>query len=174
RTYSVVCFLLMQIARMGSIFFGIALSIQALTGYDMITIMIVAGISVLIYTVLGGIEAVIWTEVVQGIIQTFGGLLILYLIIINVDGGVSSIVDIGIRDNKFSLGSFHIDLTASSFWVVLLYGLFMNLKAFGFDQNYVQRYHTATSAKEAARSVWLCVKIYIPTSLLFFIIGTGL
>jgi SSS family solute:Na+ symporter len=63
RTYAVICFLLTQFARMGSIFFGIALSLQALTGFSMQSIMIVMGICIIIYTVLGGIEAVIWTEV---------------------------------------------------------------------------------------------------------------
>src|SRR5690606_10161517 len=105
RTYAMVCFLLTQLARMGSIFFGIALSLQALTGYDMTTIMIVTGICIVVYTVLGGIEAVIWTEVVQGVLLTFGGLLILYLIVTHVDGGVPAIAYIGMRDGKFSLGT---------------------------------------------------------------------
>jgi SSS family solute:Na+ symporter len=78
RTYAVICFLLTQLARMGSIFFGIALSLQALTGYSMETIMWVMGICIIIYTVLGGIEAVIWTEVAQAFIKTFGALLILF------------------------------------------------------------------------------------------------
>ncbi|WP_257668617.1 sodium:solute symporter [Parapedobacter tibetensis] len=174
RTYAMVCFLLTQLARMGSIFFGIALSLQALTGYDMTTIMMVTGICIVVYTVMGGIEAVIWTEVVQGVLLTFGGLLILYLIITNVDGGVSKIIDIGMRDKKFSLGTLDLDFVRPSFWVILLYGFFINLNNFGMDQNYVQRYHAATSAKEAAKSVWLCVRLYIPISLLFFIIGAGL
>lgn len=174
RTYAMICFLLTQLARMGSIFFGIALSLQALTGYDMVTIMLVTGICIVIYTVMGGIEAVIWTEVVQGIIQTLGALLIVYLIFRNVDGGVGSVVHIGMQDSKFSLGSFDFDFVGSSFWVILLYGFFINLNNFGMDQNYVQRYHTAKSAKEAAQSIWLCVKLYIPISLIFFIIGTGL
>src|ERR1044071_6027992 len=72
RTYAVICFLLTQIARMGTIFFGIALSLQALIGYPMETIMIVMGACIILYTVLGGMEAVIWTEVVQGIIKTLG------------------------------------------------------------------------------------------------------
>jgi SSS family solute:Na+ symporter len=78
RTYAVICFLLTQLARMGSIFFGIALSLQALTGYSMETIMWVMGICIIVYTVLGGIEAVIWTEVAQAFIKTFGALLILF------------------------------------------------------------------------------------------------
>src|SRR3546814_843430 len=151
RTYAVVCFLLTQLARMGSIFFGIALSLQALTGFDMTTIMVVTGICIVIYTVMGGMEAVIWTEVVQGILLTFGGLLILYLVVTHIDGGVSTMVDIGMADGKFDLGSFDMDFVGSSFWVILLYGFFINLNNFGMDQNYVQRYHTDTYAKEAAR-----------------------
>jgi len=174
RVYAVICFLLTQLARMGSIFFGIALSLQALTGYSMQMIMIVMGICIIIYTVLGGIEAVIWTEVVQAIVKTLGALLILYLIIRNMDGGVKKIIEIGQSSNKFSLGSFKPDFIGSSFWVVLLYGFFINLNNFGMDQNYVQRYHTASSEKAAAKSIWLCVWLYIPASLLFFIIGSSL
>ncbi len=174
RTYAVVCFLLTQLARMGSIFFGIALSLQALTGFSMSTVMIVVGICIIIYTVLGGIEAVIWTEVVQGIIKTLGAVLIVYLVIKGVPGGVSKIIEIGEAEDKFSLGSFAFDFTSSSFWVILLYGFFINLNNFGMDQNYVQRYHAAKSKKEAASSIWLCVWLYVPVSLLFFVIGSCL
>lgn len=174
RTYAVICFLLTQLARMGSVFFGIALSIQALTGFSMSTIMIIMGICIILYTVMGGIEAVIWTEVVQGIVKTLGALLILYLIVSGLPGGVSKIIDVGTQHDKFSLGSFSPDFTISSFWVVLLYGFFINLNNFGMDQNYVQRYHTARSQKGAIRSIWLCVWMYVPASLLFFVIGSCL
>lgn len=174
RTYAVACFLLTQLARMGSIFFGIALSLQALTGYPMSTIMVVVGICIVLYTVMGGMEAVIWTEVVQGVIKTVGALAILYLVVSGMEGGVSRIIEIGEADNKFSLGSFAPDFTQASFWVVLLYGFFMNLNNFGMDQNYVQRYHTTSSVKEAASSVWLCVYLYVPVSLIFFILGSCL
>ncbi|ADB42545.1 sodium:solute symporter [Spirosoma linguale] len=174
RTYAVVCFLLTQLARMGSIFLGIALSLQALTGFSMQMIMVVMGVCIIIYTVLGGMEAVIWTEVVQAVVKTFGALLILYLIVQAMPGGVTSIVDIGATHDKFSLGTFSPDFTQSSFWVVLLYGFFINLNNFGMDQNYIQRYHTTASAKEASKSLWLCVWLYVPASLLFFVIGSCL
>ncbi|HRN56118.1 MAG TPA: sodium:solute symporter [Agriterribacter sp.] len=175
RTYAMICFILTQLARMGSIFFGIALTLQALTGVDMKTIMIVTGVCIIIYTVLGGMEAVIWTEVVQGIIKTAGALIVLGIILYEMKGGVGEIYRIGVADEKFGLGSFSLtDFSSSTFWVVFLYGFFINLNNFGMDQNYVQRYHTARSQKEAARSVWLCVYWYVPVSLLFFIIGTAL
>ena len=174
RTYAVICFLLTQLARMGSIFFGISLTLQALTGYSMETIMLVTGICIIVYTVLGGIEAVIWTEVVQGVIKTIGAILIIYLVVTKMPGGLAKIIEIGQHDHKFSIGSFAPNFTQATFWVVLLYGFFINLNNFGMDQNYIQRYHTAKSAKEAAKSVWLCVWIYVPASLLFFIIGACL
>jgi solute:Na+ symporter, SSS family len=175
RTYAMVCFVLTQLARMGSIFFGIALTLQALTGIDMSTIMIVSGICIISYTMLGGMEAVIWTEVVQGIIKTIGALVVLGIIVYGMDGGFSDIISIGSAENKFSLGSYSLtDFTSSTFWVIFLYGFFINLNNFGIDQNYVQRYHTAKTEKEAARSIWLCVYWYVPVSLVFFFIGTAL
>jgi len=174
RTYAVICFLLTQLARMGSIFFGIALSLQALTGFSMSSIIIVMGICIIIYTVLGGMEAIIWTDVVQGIILTFGAFLILFFVVRDMPGGVDAIIRTGEENHKFSLGTFAPDFTRSSFWVILLYGFFINLNNFGMDQNYIQRYHTASSEKGAGRSVWLCVYLYLPISLLFFIIGASL
>lgn len=174
RTFTVVCFLLTQIARMGSIFFGIALVLQALTGFDMKMIMIVIGVCIVVYTVMGGIEAVIWTEVVQAFIKTLGALLILYLVIVNMPGGIRQIIHISASQHKLSLGSFSPDLTQPTFWVILLYGFFINLNNFGVDQNYVQRYHAASSEAQARKSVWICVAMYMPASLLFCIIGTCL
>lgn len=175
RTYAMVCFMLTQLARMGSIFFGIALTLQALTGVDMKTIMIVTGICIIVYTVLGGMEAVIWTEVVQGIIKTIGAFIVLYIILREMKGGIAEIYRIGSAEDKFSLGSFSLtDFHSSTFWVVFLYGFFINLNNFGMDQNYVQRYHAARSPKEASRSIWLCVYWYLPMSLLFFVIGSAL
>ena len=174
RTYAVICFLLTQLARMGSIFFGIALTLQALTGFSMTSVMLVVGLCIILYTVMGGIEAVIWTEVVQAVIKTFGAMLIIYVVIKEIPGGFSKIVEVGSRQDKFSLGSFAFDFKHSTFWVILLYGFFINLNNFGMDQNYVQRYHAAKSSKAAARSLWLCVWLYVPASLLFFFIGTCL
>lgn len=174
RTYAVVCFLLTQFARMGSIFFGMALSLQALTGFSMASIMIVMGVCIILYTVLGGMEAVIWTEVVQGIIKTLGALLILFIVVSQIPGGFAKVIDIAAEADKFSLGSISPDFTESTFWVILFYGFFINLNNFGMDQNYIQRYHTARSTQQASKSVWLCVAMYVPASLLFFIIGTAL
>lgn len=172
RTYAMVCFILTQLARMGTIFYGIALTLNALTGIDMRLIILVAGLCIILYTVLGGMEAVIWTEVIQAILKTMGAAMILYLITLQTP--ISTIIETGMREDKFSLGTWNFDLSTSSFWVILLYGFFINLTNFGIDQNYIQRYHTAKNPGDAAKSIWLCVLYYVPVSFLFFFIGTAL
>jgi len=157
---------------MGTIFYGIALTLNALTGIDMRLIIIIAGLCISLYTVLGGMEAVIWTEVIQAILKTLGAGMILYLITLKTP--ISTIIETGLREDKFSLGSFNLDFQTSSFWVILLYGFFINLTNFGIDQNYIQRYHTASNPRDAGMSIWLCVLYYVPVSFLFFFIGTAL
>ncbi len=174
RVYMVIGYLLTQLARMGSIMFGVALVLQALLGLELAYIIIIMGILVTIYTLLGGIEAVIWTDVMQSVVLTIGAVIILCVIIIDIPGGMSELIHEGFLNKKFSLGSFQLSFTQSTFWVVLLYGIFINLNNFGIDQSFIQRYHTAKNEKDAGKSVWMSAKLYIPISLLFFVIGTGL
>jgi len=134
RTYAMLCFIMTQLARMGTIFYGIALTLNALTGLDMRLIIIVSGLCIIFYTVLGGMEAVIWTEVIQAVIKTMGALLILGIIFSQV--GISQVIETGVAEHKFDLGDFSLDFSTSSFWVVLMYGFFINLTNFGIDQNY--------------------------------------
>lgn len=172
RTYAMVCFIMTQLARMGTIFYGIALTLNALTGIDMRLIILVAGLCIILYTVLGGMKAVIWTEVIQAVLKTMGAVMILYLITLQTP--LSRIIERGMKEDKFSLGTFDFDFQSSSFWVILTYGFFINLTNFGIDQNYIQRYHTTQNPNDAAKSIWLCVLYYVPVSFLFFFIGTAL
>ncbi len=170
RSYVMLCFILTQLARAGTIYYGISLTINALTGYEMQVIILFIGTCVIFYTVLGGMEAVIWTEVVQAIVKTLGALLILALILSKIS--FFEAIDIAYRQDKFSLGTMRVDWKQSSFWVVFLYGFFINLTNFGIDQNYIQRYHTAENTNDAGKSIWLCVAYFVPISALFFTLGT--
>jgi SSS family solute:Na+ symporter len=89
-------------------------------------------------------------------------------------GGVAAGWDLAVAQDKFSLGSYGASLGESTFWVVLAYGLVINLQNFGIDQNYVQRYVAARSEVAARRSLWLGGLLYVPVSAVFFLIGTGL
>jgi SSS family solute:Na+ symporter len=172
RTYAMVCFILTQLARMGTIFYGIALTLNALLGISMPFVIVCLGLSIILYTVLGGMQAVIWTEVIQAIIKTLGALLMIGLIFSKINFG--DILSIGSIHKKFSLGTTQFDFSTNSLWVIFLYGFFINLTNFGIDQNYIQRYHTAHNEREASQSIWLCALYYVPVSALFFFLGTSL
>jgi SSS family solute:Na+ symporter len=174
RTYAAACYLLTQIARVGTILYLLALALAPLTGWSVPTLVLVAGLLALAYTIYGGIEAVIWTDVVQSIVFVAGAAVCIWVIVVGLPDGMGELLRTAADANKFSLGSLSVDVRLSTVWVVLLYGLFINLQNFGIDQNYVQRYLTARSEGDARRSVWIGGWIYVPLSAVFLFIGTGL
>jgi SSS family solute:Na+ symporter len=88
--------------------------------------------------------------------------------------GPSQLFEIAGRAKKFSLGNFGSSISQSTFWVMLVYGLFINLQNYGIDQNYIQRYMTTRTEKQAQWSALFGALLYVPVSLVFFYIGTAL
>lgn len=174
RIYASICYMLTQLMRTGAILLLLALPLNALFGWDIKTIIIVTGIAVTFYSMLGGIQAVIWTDAIQGIILIVGAIVCALILTFSMPEGPGQIFEIAAANNKFSLGSFGLSLKDSTFWVVLIYGLFINLQNYGIDQNYVQRYMTTSSMKEAKSSALFGSLLYVPVSLVFFYIGTAL
>lgn len=174
RMYASACYVLTQLMRTGSILFLMALPVNILFGWDIRLIIIFTGVAVAIYSMLGGIKAVIWTDAIQGIVLIGGALICLAVLLFKIPGGAGRVIEIGMESNKFSLGSFGPSLYHETFWVTLIYGLFINVQNYGIDQNYVQRYMTTSSDKAAKRSAFFGSMLYVPVSLLFFIIGTSL
>ncbi|RKD89889.1 sodium:solute symporter [Mangrovibacterium diazotrophicum] len=174
KIYVSVMYLLTQLMRAGTILFLLALLMNTLLDWDIATIIIITGFSVMLYSLLGGIQAVVWTDAIQAIILIVGALLCMGTIVFKMPEGVGQIFDIAAASHKFSLGSFSTELTSSTFWVVLIYGIFINLQNYGIDQNYIQRYMTSESEKEAKKSAWVGGLLYVPVSAVFLFIGTAL
>ena len=174
RIYASSCYLLTQIARTGSILYLLALPMNVLLGWNIQTIIIVTSVAIVLYSMLGGMKAVIWTEAIQGIILIGGALVCMFILLFDMPEGPAQTFSIAMEDGKFSLGSFGSSLSESTFWVCLIYGIFTNLQNYGIDQSYVQRYHTAKNEKEAKFSALFGGYLFIPVSAVFFMIGTGL
>ena len=174
RIYASTCYILTQLMRTGAILLLLALPLNALFGWNIKTIIIATGLAVTVYSMLGGIQAVIWTDAIQGIILISGAIVCAVILTFSMPEGPEQIISIAIANNKFSLGSFGASLSESTFWVVLIYGLFINIQNYGIDQNYVQRYMTTSSEKEAKFSALFGSLLYLPVSFLFFYIGTAL
>jgi SSS family solute:Na+ symporter len=159
---------------MGTILYLLALPVNAMFGWNIVIIIVVTGLAVMVYSLLGGIQAVVWTDAIQGIIMISGAVLCLVYILFSMPEGPMQMFEIANEHDKFSLGSFGLSLKESTFWVVLVYGIFINLNNYGIDQNYVQRYMASKSDREAKRSAFFGGMLYIPVSLVFFMIGTAL
>ena len=172
--YASICYILTKVMHTGAILLLLALPLNALFGWNIQIIIICTGITVTLYSMLGGIQAVIWTDAIQGIILIIGAVAAALILTFKMPGGPSQLFEIAAANHKFSLGSFGSSLKDSTFWVVLMYGLFMNLQNFGIDQNNVQRYMTTSTEKEAKSSAFLGYFLYIPLSLILFYIGTAL
>ncbi|WP_340114917.1 sodium:solute symporter [Maribellus mangrovi] len=174
RIYASLCYILTQLMRTGAILLLLALPLNALFGWNIKTIIIVTGIAVTVYSMMGGIQAVVWTDAIQGIILIVGALICAAVLTFSMPEGPTQVFEIAAANNKFSLGSFGASLSESTFWVVLIYGLFINLQNYGIDQNFVQRYMTTSSEKKAKSSALFGALLYLPVSLVFFYIGTAL
>ena len=174
RVYASLCYILTQIVRVGTILYLLAISLNFILGWKINLVIVLTGFFVLLYSLLGGITAVLWTDAIQGIILIVGAIICLILIHLKMPDGPSQIYDVAFNDNKFSLGSFSSSLTESTFWVVFIYGVFINLQNYGVDQNYIQRYLISNSDKKAKTSALMGGLLYIPVSAFFLLIGTSL
>ena len=174
RIYASVCYLLTQLMRVGTILYLLALTLHAVFGWNMVLIIVLTGLTIMAYSMLGGLQAVVWTDAIQGILLICGAILTVCFIFLGMPEGPAQIFQIAGEHGKFSLGSFSLDLSSSTFWVVLVYGIFINLQNFGIDQNYIQRYMASRSERAAKRSALEGGLLYIPVSLLFLFIGTAL
>jgi SSS family solute:Na+ symporter len=128
----------------------------------------------IIYTLLGGMEAVIWTDVMQSVIMIVGIVFCAVSLSRHVFSGTEPLIQSAFEANKFSFGSWDLSLSSRTIWVMIIYGITENLRSLLADQNYVQKYCSVPTEREAKRSIWIAMLIYIPLTAIFLYIGTTL
>jgi SSS family solute:Na+ symporter len=173
RAYSALAFTAGHFSKMGFVLFTITTAICGMTDWDKYHVILGVGFVTILYTLIGGLEAVIWTEVLQGIVKLSGVLVVIGVLLSIMPGGAGAAFQLAGDNNKFSLGSFNFDLTANgNFWVMLLYGSFWYLQKYAADQTLVQRYLTAKSDREALKGVALGAGLCLPAWAAFMLVGT--
>ncbi|MBE3096691.1 MAG: sodium/solute symporter [Planctomycetes bacterium] len=174
RLLGSVMFVLFQFGRIGIVLFLPSLALNLVTGMSVDLCILLMGALCIFYTVLGGIEAVIWTDVLQVFVLMGGALLCLALISFQVPGGWNGLWDAADAAGKLRVLDLRWDVVAPTFWVLLLGGVGANLVSYGTDQAVIQRYLTTKDERAAAKSIWTNAILCVPSSLLFFGIGTAL
>lgn len=167
-------FILFQLGRMGIVLLLPALALSAVTELNLFLCIALMGLLSTLYTVLGGMEAVIWTDVAQVVVLAGGAVAALGIIISDLPGGLQQVFSDGAASHKFNLVNPGWDLTSDSLFVIVAGMLFANLLPYTTDQAVVQRYMTTPSEKTARRAIWTGALVAVPASVLFFFLGTAL
>ncbi|MDR2917310.1 MAG: sodium:solute symporter [Tannerella sp.] len=174
RLYGSLAFGLGHFSKMGTVFYLVSLAISAFMGIDIFSIIIVLGIAIILLTFLGGMEAVIWMDVIQGLLLIVGGLICAVMLLFLPEGGPSTVFSVAKDFNKISFGPYNWDFKQLTFIVMALNGVFYAIQKYGTDQTIVQRYLTAKDDKSAKKAAYIGVFLSVPIWTLFMFIGTGL
>jgi SSS family solute:Na+ symporter len=173
RAYSALAFAAGHFSKMGFVLFTITTAICGMTGWDKYYVILGVGILTVLYTLFGGLEAVIWTEVLQGIVKLSGVLVVIGVLFYIMPGGPSAAFHLASEHDKMSLGNFDFNLADSqNFWVMLIYGAFWYLQKYAADQTLVQRYLVAKSDRDALKGVALGAFLCVPAWAAFMLVGT--
>jgi len=167
-------FIIFMVARMALVLFLPSLALTVVTGIDIYICIVLMGVITIIYCTMGGVEAVVWGDVIQGVVLMGGALLAVFFLAGGIDGGWTQLIDISIDNAKFTILDSAFDFSSATIWVVLLGGLANNLISYSSDQTVIQRYLTTKDEKSAGKSIILNGFLSIFVSLIFYFIGTAL
>ncbi|MHC4716332.1 MAG: sodium:solute symporter family transporter, partial [Planctomycetota bacterium] len=151
-----------------------AVALSTVTGLDVYACIALMGVLAIAYTVLGGVEAVIWTDVLQVAVLASGAGLILYTLAVHVDFGAAGIVAAGLQHEKFRTFQWGWSYTQGVVWVMVAGSLFSAMMPNTADQSVVQRYLATKDERQARQAAWTSALLGIPTGLVFFFMGTAL
>lgn len=184
RAYGAASYLALQLIRIATVLLLVTFAVTPMLNTPIIPTILVLGTLIVIYDTLGGLRAVIWTDVVQVSILCLGAVWCLALLV-SMHGGLAEFFG-KLPMERLSLAAWNkqqqasdpwhdlFDLAKPTIFVVFIYGLSENLRNYGTDENYVQRYLSTGSDGAAKFSVWLGALSYVPVSLVFLMIGSGL
>jgi SSS family solute:Na+ symporter len=172
--YASLSFVLFMIGRTAVILYLSSLLLSSFIAVDIRILIIVIGIVTIIYTLMGGMEAVIWTDVMQSVIMIGGIIFIGFLLTKEVFAQPDFLIQNAFDAKKFSLGETDFSLSSRTIWVMIIYGVSENIRNLIADQNYTQKYCSVPDERQAKRSVWIAMLIYLPLTALFLYIGTTL
>lgn len=180
RKYASVTFIILRIFADGVRLFTTAIPIKFITGFGYFECILIVGIVTLIYSYIGGVKAVIWTDVVQMFIYIFGAVASVIIIYNLLPNGWTDVINFASNKNKFEIFNFNFDginmFFSSSYNIIggLVGGAFLSMASHGTDQLIVQRLLTCSNKKDSQKAVIGTGIIVIIQFLIFLVIGVML
>lgn len=168
-------FLLTRGAHVAIVIYAPSIVLSILTGLSLTGCVLLIGAFTTLYTTLGGMKAVIWTDVMQFTVLVSGVLAVFWLAVSKVPGGLGSIFHIASSAGRFHLFNFSTNPSEmTTVWAMIIGSGTMVLATLGTDQAYLQRYFTTRSLSEGRKSVMLDAVIAVPLVGMLFLLGTVL
>lgn len=159
--------------RMSIVLFLPSLALAAVTGISVTWSILLMGLVTIVYTLLGGMKAVIWTDVLQVVVMLGGAFFAIGYVIWHVDGGASGFFAVAQAEHKMDVFNWAFDIRQPTIWGFLFFAV-VDVITYPKDQVMMQRVLATKNPKEAGWSVWTLAAIVVPGSLTFFGIGTAL
>ncbi|XP_072221312.1 solute carrier family 5 member 6 [Leuresthes tenuis] len=155
RICGTLTFIFQMVVYMGVCVYTPAFALNAVTGFELWGVVLATGLVCTLYTTMGGLKAVIWTDVFQTVVM-FAGQLAVIVVGVQKTGGVSEVWRKVWEGNRISGLDFNPDPTERhTFWTLGVGGIFLMLSLYGVNQAQVQRYLSARTEREAVRSCYM-------------------
>jgi SSS family solute:Na+ symporter len=184
RRYAAIVFIVGQVLRISTILYLISILIQQLTGLSPTVSIFLCGGFVVAYTLIGGLEAVVWTDVVQTVVLALGGVVCFAMICQALPNGLLDVVQNAWGADKLSFDkmtpegvaplSWHLNFSDKTISLLLMLGLVNWLVEYSGNQNTVQRFCACRSTKEARKALWICAATSLPIWAFYLLLGTAL
>ena len=174
RMLASTLFCIFMIVRMAIVLYLPSLALTAVTGIDIYLCIVLMGLVTIVYCTMGGVEAVIWGDVVQGLILVFGAIFAVVYLAMGTEGGIGGCIEIALENDKLRLFDWSSTWSQATWWVIILGGLANNLISYTSDQTVIQRYLTTPDEKSAGRGILVNGLMSVFVSVAFYMIGTGL
>ncbi len=172
RIYSSLAFLLTHFSKMGTVLYLISLALSSMLGVDALWLILILGLTIVIITYVGGMEGVLWMDVVQGLLLILGGVLCVIVLLVRPEQGCMQVFHDAIAMKKIGFGPYHLSFAELTFWVMVINGAFYALQKYGTDQTIVQRYLTAKTDHDAKKAAYIGVGLSVPIWAMFMLIGS--
>jgi len=172
RTGCSLLFLMSQATYLGIVVYGSSLVFSLITGLSLRSSILATAAVTIVYTTMGGIKAVIWTDVIQFFVKLGGVLITVAIILRHVEGGWQGFWRVAQVSGKLHTFNFSLDLkTPFTFWGAIIGGMFIQTAFYGTDQTIVQRFLTAKSARDEQKALLFQGIFFLPYLLLSYGIG---
>jgi SSS family solute:Na+ symporter len=174
RAYGAAAFIVSRVVDMSATLYFLAIPVSFLSGINVWWVILIVGLVTLIMTVAGGIAAVVYADVLQGVLLIGGALACLGIALFRPEGGPSAVLKTAWEGGKFGWGNWSFSWIADNVWFYLVGGGIWAVQRYALDQHIVQKYLVAKTDRQAKMGAYFGAIACLPVWLMFFMFGACL